>query len=146
MNKHQVSNALRDDLSHEIDMAALNGMSMKELRDFRSVVHILSEMLDGFTCQPRFWSDSNKNYQNRAGELLTSLADLMSAYEQATFDVALAAKPTAPDEVEWRNWTVLGYQADVSDDPASFAVLAAEAVRSQIDAKFRAATSKGGAE
>jgi len=129
-------------LSCEIDMAALRKLGMKELRDFRDVMHVIGDVLTGFKCQPRF-------RQNGAGDLLEDIADLMSSYEQAAVNVAVAAKPTSSDAVEWRGWTILGFQADMADDLAHFAVLATEAVRNETDAKSheqraRAHRSKNG--
>lgn len=121
--------------SLEINMTALRKLSMKELHDFRDVVHTVGEILAGFNCQPRFAGDNHR--LTAAGELLEDIAELMSGYEQAAVNVAVAAKPTASRDVEWRGWTILGFEADMADDLADFAVHAAEAVRDEAEAKFR---------
>src|SRR5690606_35245361 len=117
--------------------AALRKLGMKELHDFRDVVHVIGDVLAGFTCQPRFGHEDHEHRLNGAGELLEDIAELMSGYEQAAVNVAVAAKPTSSDAVEWRGWTILGFEADMADDLASFAVLATEAVRDEAEAKFR---------
>jgi len=129
--------APRGRLSCEIDMAALRKMGMKELHDFRDVVHVIGDVLSGFTCQPRFGHEQHEHRLNVAGEMLEDIAELMSGYEQAAVNVAKAATPTGSGAVEWRGWTILGFEADMSDDLAAFAVLATEAVRDEAEAKFR---------
>lgn len=111
-------------------------MSMKELHDFRDVMHTMSEVISGFCCQPRF-SINDDNRYNDAGGALETIAEFLNGYEQAAVNVAVAAKPTSSDDVEWRGWTILGFEADMADDLAPFAVLATEAVRDEAEAKFR---------
>lgn len=123
--------------SLEIDMTALRKLGMKELHDFRDVIHVISDVLTGFGCQSRFASDHDEHRSNSAGALLEDIAELMSGFEQAAVNVAVAAKPTASRDVEWRGWTILGFEADMADDLADFAVHAAEAVRDEAEAKFR---------
>lgn len=122
--------------SCEINMAALRKLGMKELHDFREVMHTVGEILAGFNCQPRFSKDE-ENRLNGAGELMEDVAELVSGYEQAAVNVAKAATPTSSDDVEWRGWTVLGFEADMADDLADFAVVATKAVRDEAEAKFR---------
>jgi hypothetical protein len=117
-------------------MAALRKLGMKELHDFRDVMHTVGEILAGFNCQPRFSKDE-RNRLNGAGELMEDVAELVSGYEQAAVNVAKAATPTSSDDVEWRGWTVLGFEADMADDLADFAVVATQAVRDEAEAKFR---------
>lgn len=128
--------APRGRLSCEINMAALRKLGMKELHDFRDVMHVLGEILAGFNCQPRFSTDEG-NRLNGAGELMEDVAELVSGYEQAAVNVAKAAAPTGSDAVEWRAWTVLGFEADMADALADFAVTAVHAVRDEAEAKFR---------
>ncbi|MGN6548663.1 MAG: hypothetical protein ACTHJ3_02030 [Pararhizobium sp.] len=123
--------------SLEIDMTTLRKLGMKELHDFRDVMHVIGDVLSGFTCQPRFGHEHHEYRLNGAGELLEGIAELMSGYEQAAVNVAVAAKPTGSDAVEWRGWMILGFEADMADDLAPFAVLATEAVRDEAEAKFR---------
>lgn len=128
--------APRGSMNCGIDMAALRKMSAKELHDFRDVVHTLAEVISGFCCQPRFSREEENNY-NEAGGALEGISDFLNSYEQAAVNVAVAAKPTASRDVEWRGWTILGFEADMADDLADFAVHAAEAVRDEAEAKFR---------
>jgi hypothetical protein len=123
--------------SLEIDMTTLRKLGMKELHDFRDVVHVIGDVLSGFTCQPRFGHEHHEHRLNGAGELLESIAELVSGYEQAAVNVAKAATPTSSADVEWRGWTVLGFEADTADDLADFAVVATQAVRDEAEAKFR---------
>lgn len=128
--------APRGSMSCGIDMAALRKMSMKELHDIRDVLHTLAEVISGFCCQPRFSREEENSY-NDAGSALERIAEFLNSYEQAAVNVAVAEKPVASKDVEWRGWTILGFEADMADDLAPFAVLAAEAVRDEAEAKFR---------
>ncbi|MDE4621714.1 hypothetical protein [Sinorhizobium meliloti] len=128
--------APRGAMSFEIDMAKLRKMSMKELRDFRSVLHSMSEIAAAFSCQTRFSSEDGDNF-NDAGNALQDLLEFVSRYEQALINVAKAAEPTASRDVEWRAWTILGYEADCADQLATFAVIASEAVRDEAEARTR---------
>lgn len=123
-------------ISCGIDMAVLRKMSMKELHDFREVMHIVGEILAGFSCQPRF-SKGEDRCLNSAGELIEDVVELVSGYAQAAVSVAKAATPTGSDAVKWRGWTILGFEADMADDLAGFAVLATRAVSDEAKAKFR---------
>ena len=128
--------APRGPMNCDIDMAALRKMSMNELRSVREALHTLSNVASGFLCQPRLSQERGNSY-NLAGEALEHIAEFLLGYEQAVVNVAAAARPTAAKEVEWRAWTILGFEADMADDLAAFAVLAAEAVRDEAQAKFR---------
>lgn len=109
-----------------IDMAALRRLSMKEIRDFRSVMHTLSDVLCGLNCQPRF---AKGDLYNEAGEILDTIIDFINGYEQAAVNVARAAAPVSSREIEWRAWTVIGFEADMADELAPLAVAATEALR-----------------
>jgi hypothetical protein len=119
-----------------VNIEALRRCDMKGLHDFRSVVRCLSEMLCGFTCQPRFGvADTCK--LNAAGELLDDIGDLLLSFEQAAVNVAKASSPADTRSVEYRAWTILGFEADCCDDLSEFAVLAATAARDEAGAAFR---------
>ncbi|QEL21731.1 hypothetical protein FQV39_03415 [Bosea sp. F3-2] len=123
-------------MSCSIDMPALRKMRMAELKNLRSALRTLSEVAIGLCCQPRF-SDEEDSDLNDAGRTLDYITEFLSAYEQAVVNVAEAAKPVASDDVEDRAWTLLGFQADLTDELSSFAVWAAQAVRDEVEAKFR---------
>src|SRR5690606_25133123 len=76
-----------------IDIEAMRKMGMKELHDFRDVVHVIGGVLSGFTCQPRFGHEQHEHRLNVAGELLEDIAELMNGYEQAAVNVAKVATP-----------------------------------------------------
>ncbi|MCV3239688.1 hypothetical protein [Mesorhizobium sp. ZC-5] len=124
-------------LTSSIDMAALRGLSMKELFDIRDVMHTLGDVISGFCSQPRFFMDESYSY-NDAGCMLEDISSWISAYEQAAVNVAKAATPTAPQDVAKRAWTVLAFEADMCDDMclADLAAMAAAAVRDVEVAKF----------
>ncbi|MQW45564.1 hypothetical protein GHK68_25710 [Sinorhizobium meliloti] len=130
--------APRGSTSCDIDMTALRKMSMKELRDLRSALHTAGELISGFCCQPRFLTEDGNNY-NGAGNVLEDICDFLGRYEQAAVNVSVAAKPTTSSEVEWRGWTILGFEADCAEDLVPFAVKVAEAVRDKAEAKSREA-------
>ncbi|WP_140426958.1 hypothetical protein [Ensifer aridi] len=130
--------APRGRTSCDIDMAALRKMGMKELRDLRNVLHTVGEVISGFCCQPRFLTEDRNNY-NEAGNVLEDICDFLGRYEQAAVNVSVAAKPTTSSEVEWRGWTILGFEADCAEDLLPFAVKVAEAVRDKAEAKSREA-------
>ncbi|MDW9773065.1 hypothetical protein GOA89_14785 [Sinorhizobium meliloti] len=139
--------APRGAMSFEIDMAKLRKMSMKELRDFRGVLPSMTEITAAFSSQGRFSSDDGSAY-NDAGDVVHDLCEFLSRYENALINVAKAAEPTASRDVEWRAWTILGYEADCADELAPFAVIASEAVRDEAAAKTfeRYAPKAGGAK
>ncbi len=118
--------APRGPMTLTIDMAALRRLSMKEIRDFRSVMHTLSDVLCGLNCQPRF---AEGDLYNEAGEILDTIIDFINGYEQAAVNVARAAMPASPHDIEWRAWTVIGFEADMADELAPLAVAATEALR-----------------
>lgn len=128
--------APRGSLTCSIDMKALRKLDMKGLHDLRDVIHTMAEVLGGILCQPRFSMDDENRY-NGAGELLENILEFLNGYEQAAVNVATAAEPSASRDVEWRHWTILGFEADMSDDLAEFAVHAAQAVRDEATAQFR---------
>ncbi|MDW9358923.1 hypothetical protein [Sinorhizobium meliloti] len=130
--------APRGRTSCDIDMPALRKMGMKELRDLRSALHTAGELISGFCCQPRFLTEDGNNY-NEPGSVLEDICDFLGSYEQAAVNVSVAAKPTTSSEVEWRGWTILGFEADCAEDLVPFAVKAAEAVRDKAEAKSREA-------
>lgn len=126
--------AHRDLMSCEVDMARLRSMSMKQLHDFRNVLHTIGEVTAAFACQPRF-SNERSNTYNAAGDAVEDLCQFLSRYEHALVDVAREATPSPSSEVEWRAWTILSYEADCADELIPFAVHAAEAVRDEAEAK-----------
>ncbi|WP_374330448.1 hypothetical protein [Aestuariivirga sp.] len=117
-------------------MAALRKLSPKELRDFSTVMSVIGDVLVGFSCQPRFFQNGGMRL-NGAGELMETVADLVTGYRQAAYNVAKASTPTDSDGVEWRGWTLLGFETDMADDLAALAVTAAETVRDESEARFR---------
>lgn len=125
-------------LSVAIDMAALRQLDMKELYDLRDAMHVLGSLACGLLCQPRF---NRGNEVNGAGEVLESLLEFVNGYEEAAFNVAVAARPTAKDDVYWRGMTVLRYETRAHPDLNEFAVLAMSVARDAAAALFR----RGGA-
>ncbi|MDX0487518.1 hypothetical protein GOC76_25360 [Sinorhizobium medicae] len=123
-----------DLLSCEVDMAKLRSMSMKQLHDFRNVLHTIGEVTAAFAWQPRF-SNERSNTYNAAGDLVEDLCQFLGMYEHALVSVAREATPSPSSEVEWRAWTILSYEADCADELIPFAVHAAEAVRDEAEAK-----------
>uniref|UniRef100_A0A9E7ZR90 Uncharacterized protein n=1 Tax=Bosea sp. NBC_00436 TaxID=2969620 RepID=A0A9E7ZR90_9HYPH len=119
-----------------VDMAALRAMTMGELNSLREALHTLTEVASAIGCQPRFSSDEDNCYNN-AGLTLDSIYEFLAAYEQAVVNVAEVAQPKTSIDVEHRAWTRLGFQADMTDGLSSFAVLAAQSVRDEVEAKFR---------
>lgn len=136
--------AHRDLMSCEVDMTKLRSMSMKQLHDFRNVLHTIGEVTAAFACQPRF-SNERSNTYNAAGDLVEDLCQFLGMYEHALVSVAREATPSPSSEVEWRAWTILSYEADCADELIPFAVHAAEAVRDEADAKCMERYAKIGA-
>ncbi|RVI90794.1 hypothetical protein CN186_22855 [Sinorhizobium medicae] len=126
--------AHRDLMSCEVDMTKLRSMSMKQLHDFRNVLHTIGEVTAAFACQPRFSNERSKTY-NAAGDLVEDLCQFLGMYEHALVSVAREATPSPSSEVEWRAWTILSHEADCADELIPFAVHAAEAVRDEAEAK-----------
>lgn len=108
---------------------------MAELSGLREALYILRQVGNGLSCQPKF--SIGETAFNDAGEALECLIEFLSSYEQAVINVTEAAQPASANEVEHRAWTLLGFDADLTDSLAPFAVRAAEAVRDVADAKFR---------
>ncbi|MCG5483680.1 MAG: hypothetical protein KK482_08155 [Sinorhizobium meliloti] len=136
--------AHRDLLSCEVDMTKLRSMSMKQLHDFRNVLHTIGEVTAAFACQPRF-SNERSNTYNAAGDLVEDLCQFLGMYEHALVSVAREATPSPSSEVEWRAWTILSYEADCADELIPFAVHASEAVRDEAEAKCMERYAKIGA-
>lgn len=118
-----------------IDVEKLRSCSMKQLRDFREVVHHLTEALAAFTCQPRFEVEKT-GCLNAAGEVLDDICDLLHRLENEAVRLAKEARPRTVDDTEWRAWTILGQEADFCDDLSEFSVLAVTAARDEAAAQF----------
>ena len=116
-------------MTFTIDMAALRRMDMKELGNFRDATHTAAEILCGLVSQPRFGDEEARDGMNEAGRLLDDFIDFLNGYEQAAVNVARAARPESATEIERRAWTLIGFEADMIDELAPLAVLAAVAVR-----------------
>lgn len=122
--------APRGPLTNTVAMAVLRELDMKQAFDVRDVMHMLGDILGGVLCQPRF-SDNNNNY-NRAGDLLSDLADHFSAVEQAIFNiVADSDLPDTEAEAKWRAWTLVSFEADMTDELSKLAVLVTEGAHDQ---------------
>nr|WMC97928.1 hypothetical protein RAR13_04225 [Aminobacter aminovorans] len=113
-------------LACSIDMTALRSMNMLELRNFRSVMHSLADVLCGLCSQPRFFNDDE---YNGAGKLIDCILEFIGSYEQAAVNVAVATKPSDAGSAENRAWTIISFEADMADNLAEIAVLATEAIR-----------------
>lgn len=122
-------------LSCTVDMQAIRKLDTKGMHDARGVLHIMSEIMAGFLCQPRF-SREDSNIYNDAGDLIDAILCFVNEYEEAIVHAAREAKPATHAAVELRHWTILGFEADMRDDLADFAVHAAEAVRDEAEAKL----------
>ncbi|WP_436124559.1 hypothetical protein [Aminobacter sp. LjRoot7] len=118
--------APRGPLTCSIDMTALRSMSMLELRNFRSVMHSLADVLCGLCSQPRFFEAEE---YNKAGKVIDCILDFIGSYEQAAVNVAVATKPGDAASAENRAWTIISFEADMADNLAEIAVLATEAIR-----------------
>jgi len=108
-----------------VDLAALQKLTMRELRALRSVLRTTGEILVAFSCQPRFEGRG-------VNDLLLGLRDFISHYEEAAVDVAEAASPASSADIEARAWTLIGDAADLYNGweaLAPIAVIAVEAVR-----------------
>ena len=124
-------------LACNIDMAALRALKMKELNDFRSVMHTISEVLCGFSCQPRFGDEEARDGINNAGRLLNDIIDFINGYEQAAVNIARSAKPATAGEIEYRAWTILGFEADMADGLHDIAITAVQAAKDEAEAAFQ---------
>lgn len=123
-------------LSCTIDMSALRGMSMGELRALRDTLNATHKILCAFSCQPRF-AGSDDHSQNAAGDLLEDISEWIAGYEQAVVNVAQAMAPETARDAEIRSWTLLGFHADLMDNLPDFAVMASEAARDEVRVKWR---------
>lgn len=128
--------APRGPLTCTIDMSALRGMSMRELRAFRDMLGTTQKILVAFSCQPRFAGETG-HHQTTAGDLLETISEWLEGYEQAVVNVAQAAAPETKDDAKIRGWTLLGFHADLMDDLPDFAVMASEAARDEVRARWR---------
>jgi hypothetical protein len=122
----------------EIDVSALQKMSMKELCDLREAIHTIEAVISSINCQPHFGEHMPNGLvdSNTAGDVLDNLSKFLSSYEQAAVNVAIATKPSTVEECRWRSWTILGFETSIAEDLASFAVLAAEAACDKAEADF----------
>ena len=126
--------APRGSMTCSIDMNALRAITnMRDLFELRDGLHTIGDIVSAINCQPRFFSEDGAG-NNAAGDLLTKLADFVFSYEQAVINLAKEAKPSASSDVEWRAWTLLGIEADFTDELSAVAVLATEAVRDHAQA------------
>lgn len=130
-----ISSCCPNSLSCTVSMQELRKLDAKGLHDLREVLRIMIEILSAFCCQPRFRIENSCIY-NSAGEQIEDIARFFEEYEEAIVNAARAAKPVTPAGVEWKSWTILGFEADMADDLPNFAVHAAEAVREEAEAKF----------
>ncbi len=118
-------------LACTIDMATLRIMPMAELLALRDVLHTTQDVLSGLCCQPRLNRDDNY-----AGSLLEGICEWLSGYEQAVVNVAAAARPATAREAKDKNWLLLGFHADMTDNLEDFAVLASTAVQDVASVRF----------
>lgn len=125
----------RGPLTCSIDLAKLHQMNMRELHALWKALHTVGEVLNGLSCQPRFWNGDDEQY-NSAGDLLETVADFLAVYQQAIVNVATEAKSDSVDDAEWRGWVVLGADVARTDDLATASVLAAEMARDEARARF----------
>jgi hypothetical protein len=122
-------------LTCTIDVMALRGMTMSELRALRDALHTTHNVLSAFSCQPRF-DGSSHHCKNAAGNLLEDISEWIAGCEEAVVNVAQAATPETARDAEIRGLTVLGFHADLTDDLSDFAVMASEAARDEANAKW----------
>nr|WMC97382.1 hypothetical protein RAR13_01300 [Aminobacter aminovorans] len=125
--------APRGALTCSVNMEALRGLSMLDLRNFRSVMNSLGDVLCGLASQPRFNHDDG---YSPAGNLIDTLLEFVGSYEQAAVNVAVAAEVTTPDEVEDRAWTIIGFETDMVESLPEISLLTAHAVKDIERARF----------
>lgn len=130
-------------LTFHIEMDALRRMDMKQLHNFRDVMHMVGDVVMGCLNRSCFWQDDTNEY-NEAGRMISDILDLFGNYEQAAVNVAKAATPTNPDDVEWRAWALINFEAAMTSELETINAITSQAVAAVIDAK-RSAGRKGGA-
>lgn len=112
-----------------IDLDALRNADMQELWLLRSGLHTIANVVCGLMWNPQFGDDAG-------GMALASLNEFICTYESAVVNVAKASRATDKRDVEWRNWIIVGSEADCTDDLPSLAVTVAEAICAEAAAAF----------
>src|SRR5690606_13534147 len=97
-------------ITFSVDVEAPQALDPQGLHDVREVAHLLSEVLSGLKCQPRFNSDYA--VLNRAGELIDDLHQVVDCLQETAVNVA---RSVPDDGDDWRRLTIVGFAADMGD-------------------------------
>ncbi|MDW9786817.1 hypothetical protein GOB29_19760 [Sinorhizobium meliloti] len=90
-------------------------LSMSELNSVYDAVSLARDCLLGMVNQPRFYTDTDDNYNN-AGEEVNTLIDVLTKYAGVAIQAAQTASPADPHEVQTRAWLLLKYSAQCGDN------------------------------
>lgn len=111
----------------------LDVLTMRELYDVRDVSRQIANNVGAFLCQPRFAGEGGSN---NAAAILDKIQQLALDIEYLAVYAARNAEPASFDDVKWKHWTLLNYEASMTDDLPSFGVTVAEAVCDQFTGQF----------
>jgi len=127
--------------SYSIEMEELRKLTIQELHAFREAVNVLYKIASGFTFKPRFINEEKHRFDNLngAGVLLQKITDQLLRYESDAVGVAEMAEPSTPEDMEWRNWLLLTFKADImASELSEFAEFAGECEKGFAAAKAAA--------
>ncbi len=114
-------------LAIEIEEAKLRALGAKELIDTWQAIGVLSEVLGGLMCQPRFFDERDKLKCNAAGEILEAVDAWLSRVSWAIVCIADSSKSKSADDTETLQWLILQDLAKGCEDLSSFSANAARA-------------------
>lgn len=119
------------------ETADLREMGVEELANLRAVVRMTIDIIFGFSCQPKFFSEAKKEH-TPAGVELENFMVWLEAVEMKIMNAIHSADAGSVDEVKAKSWCVLQHEANFAEDLSEFAILAAQAAASSRAAELRA--------